>query len=175
MNKGIVRMSEITVKLGDITKFKGDAIVNAVNSTLLGGGGVDGAIHRAAGKELNVACRALNGCKTGEAKITKGYHLPSKYIIHTVGPIYHKSEIDALKLACCYRNSLEVAKKNKIHSIAFPAISTGVYHYPIHEATKIAVETVKKWINVHVDYSIDITFMCFSENDKDVYLNELNN
>lgn len=167
-------MSEITVKLGDITKFKGDAIVNAANSTLLGGGGVDGAIHRAAGKELNVACRALNGCKTGEAKITKGYLLPAKYIIHTVGPIYHKSEIDAPKLACCYWNSLEVAKENKIHSIAFPAISTGVYHYPIHEATKIAVETVRKWINEHADYSINVTFMCFSENDKNIYLNELN-
>lgn len=129
----------ITAEKCDITTLKVDAIVNAANSSLLGGGGVDGAIHCAAGTELLAECRTLNGCRTGEAKITKGYKLPAKYVIHTVGPIYHQcaTRIDVgIYLSQCYMNSMDLAKLNDIHSIAFPAISTGVYGYPLKEATE---------------------------------------
>ena len=157
------------VVIGDITKFKADAIVNAANRTLLGGGGVDGAIHRAAGRELLAECRTLHGCETGEAKITKGYNLPAKHVIHTVGPIYSGSTQDPIDLANCYWNSLELAKANDLHSIAFPAISTGVYGYPKEAATKIAVETVYRWLDANAGYDIQVIFSCFDEMTKSLY------
>lgn len=127
---------------GDITKQKTDAIVNAANKRLAPGGGVAGAIHRAAGQELWEECRKLGGCETGKAKITKGYNLPAPYVIHTVGPIYSGSSEDPEILASCYRESLRLAKENKIRSIAFPALSTGYFGYPVEKAAKIALETV---------------------------------
>lgn len=165
-----VFMNKIRFDLGDITRLDCDAIVNAANKTLLGGGGVDGAIHRAAGRELLAECRTLGGCNTGEAKITKGYKLKAKYVIHTVGPIYSGKDSDAVKLADCYRNSLDLAKKHDIHSIAFPAISTGVYHYPLNEATKIALSTVDNWLKTNADYNIEIIFSCFDKRTYDTYL-----
>ena len=141
-------MTEIKILKGDITKLKVDAIVNAANRTLLGGGGVDGSIHRAAGKELLAECRTLNGCETGQSKITKGYKLPAKYVIHTVGPVWYggnKNEPELLK--SCYTTALNLAKKNNIKTIAFPAISCGVYNFPIDKACKIAYDTVTEFIN----------------------------
>ena len=159
----------ITLDKGDITKLKVDAIVNAANKSLLGGGGVDGAIHRAAGKELLDECRTLNGCQTGEAKITKGYKLPAKHVIHTVGPVYRGKAQDAEKLADCYRNSLELAKENDLHSIAFPAISTGVYGYPFEDAAEIAYKTVKSWLDENNGYTMDVIFSCFGEKAYTIY------
>lgn len=156
-------MSNIRIDQGDITKLQVDAIVNAANKSLLGGGGVDGAIHRAAGPGLLEECRGLHGCETGEAKITKGYKLPAKYVIHTVGPIYSGSAQDPVKLANCYRNSLNMAREHDVHSIAFPAISTGVYGYPKAAACKIAVDTVKSWMEIHGDYQIEVIFSCFDD------------
>ena len=163
-------MQKILFDLGDITKLDCDAIVNAANKTLLGGGGVDGAIHRAAGRELLAECRTLGGCNTGEAKITKGYKLKAKYVIHTVGPIYSGKSSDAADLANCYKNSLDLARKHDIHSIAFPAISTGVYHYPLEEATRIALTTVDNWLKANADYDIEVIFSCFDKRTYDVYL-----
>lgn len=152
---------EITLIDADITKLDVDCIVNAANKSLLGGGGVDGAIHRAAGAELLKECAKLNGCKTGEAKITKGYNLKAKHVIHTVGPIYGVD--DENLLADCYENSLNLAKEYGIKSIAFPCISTGVYGYPQDEAAEVAMRTIEKWCAENPDYGIKIIICCYGE------------
>ena len=164
----------ISLQIGDITNLKVDAIVNAANTTLLGGGGVDGAIHRAAGPKLLEECRTLNGCLTGEAKITKGYNLPSKFVIHTVGPVWNGGKYDEdILLSNCYNNSLKLAKKNGIKSIAFPAISTGVYGFPSDRAASIAARTVKEFLEK--DDSIEkVIFVCFDEKTYLNYKNALN-
>lgn len=147
----------------DITSLHVDAVVNAANESLLGGGGVDGAIHRTAGPKLLQSCRALGGCPTGEARITPGFNLPARFVIHTVGPVYHGGHNrEPALLADCYRNSLVLAKENDAHSIAFPGISTGVYGYPKHEAATIAVTICRQFEN---DFD-EIVFCCFSEEDK---------
>ena len=161
--------NQIKIITADITKLDVDSIVNAANTSLLGGGGVDGAIHRAAGPKLLEECRALHGCRTGEAKITKGYNLKAKYVIHTVGPIYSGSSRDAEMLRNCYWNSLELARENEIHSIAFPAISTGVYGYPLEAATKIALKTVAEWLRTNADYEIAVTYACFDKRTTALY------
>ena len=157
----------IKVYEGDITALAVDAIVNAANKTLLGGGGVDGAIHRAAGKELLAECRTLGGCETGQAKITRGYNLPAKHVIHTVGPVWHGggSGEEAL-LRDAYANSLSLAKENELASIAFPAISTGVYGFPKERAAEIAVETVKSFLET---YDMEVILVAFSGADADRY------
>ena len=153
---------DIEIVKGDITQLSVDAIVNAANESLLGGGGVDGAIHRAAGPKLLEECRKLNGCKTGEAKLTKGYNLKAKYVIHTVGPVWRGGNNNENQLLeNCYQNSLRLAEKNSIKTIAFPAISTGVYGFPFNEASKIAFTTVRNFRG-----SIEkVIFVLFSEND----------
>lgn len=154
----------------DLTKLAVDAIVNAANTSLMGGGGVDGAIHRAAGRELVIECATLNGCHPGDAKITKGYKLPAKHVIHTVGPVWHEGDRnEAETLASCYRRSLEVALAHKLRTIAFPCISTGVYGYPPDQAAVVAVKTVREVISKHPDAFDEITFCCFSESDLQLY------
>lgn len=153
----------------DITRLNVDAIVNAANTSLLGGGGVDGAIHRAAGPELLAACKELNGCATGDAKQTPGFKLPARYVIHTVGPVWHGGDRgEAELLRSCYRRSLEVAASLEVRSMAFPSISTGVYGYPINEAAGIAVATVKRALDEHTGIE-SVTFCCFSAEDLAVY------
>ncbi len=154
---------------GDITKLDCECIVNAANRSLLGGGGVDGAIHRAAGPELLMECRTLGGCKTGEVKITQGYRLPARWVIHTVGPVYSGRKGDAVLLANCYRNSLALAKARNIHSIAFPAISTGVYGYPLNEATEVALAAVREWLAENRAYPMKIIFCCYDRQTYEVY------
>jgi O-acetyl-ADP-ribose deacetylase (regulator of RNase III) len=162
-------ISTIEIFKGDITKLKVDAIVNAANEKLLGGGGVDGAIHRAAGPKLLEECRKLNGCKTGEAKITKGYNLLSKFVIHTVGPVWNGGNYNEDELLTnCYLNSLKLAVENKIKTIAFPAISTGVYGFPLERAAQIAIKTVKQFIQA--DKSIQrVIFVCFDDRAYQTY------
>ena len=170
----ILMESKLTVIKGDITKLNVDAIVNAANHSLLGGGGVDGAIHRAAGRELYEECKTLGGCNTGDAKITKGYKLPAKYVIHTVGPIYgREGGNEADLLANCYKNSLTLAVAHNIRTIAFPSISTGAYGYPIEMASKIAITTVKKFLDEKKDYVEKVYFVTFSDTDFKIYQNLL--
>lgn len=163
----------IKIIKGDIAEIKAGAIVNAANKTLLGGGGVDGAIHRAAGPKLLEECRQLGGCKTGEAKITRGYNLPAKYVIHTVGPIWQGGDKgEKEKLAACYRNSLKMAAENNIKSIIFPSISTGAYGFPVEKAAPIALKEVRRFLEENNNIK-EVIFVLFSEKDLQIY-QELN-
>ena len=158
---------KLSVITGDITRLTVDAIVNAANCSLLGGGGVDGAIHRAAGPELLAACRPFGGCATGEARITPGFRLPARFVIHTPGPVWHGGGSgEAELLRSCYRNSLRLAEENGCRTVAFPCISTGVYRYPKREAAQIAVSTLREWNGA---LPLEALFCCFSEADRSVY------
>lgn len=160
----------ITVVEGDITKLAVDAIVNAANETLLGGGGVDGAIHRAAGPQLLAECRTLDGCPTGQAKITRGYNLPAKHVIHTPGPVWaggRRGEADLL--ASCYRNCLALVEQHGLKTVAFPAISTGVYRFPLAQATEIAVTEAKRFLERNTIVE-KVLFVCFGKPTYDSYL-----
>jgi O-acetyl-ADP-ribose deacetylase len=162
-------IARIETHRGSITDLNVDAIVNAANASLLGGGGVDGAIHRAAGPELLEECRTLGGCTTGDAKITKGYHLKAKFVIHAVGPVWQGGgHGEAELLASCYRRSLELTREYKLKSIAFPAISTGVYGYPLEEATRIAIDTVRNWL-IGSTALERVVFVCFDERTLSTY------
>jgi O-acetyl-ADP-ribose deacetylase (regulator of RNase III) len=170
---GFNRLKKMKIKWvkADITRLEVDAVVNAANSMLLGGGGVDGAIHRAAGPELLEECRTLNGCETGKAKITRGYRLPVKHVIHTVGPVWHggsRNEESLLKE--CYVNSLKLADEQGLKSIAFPNISTGVYRFPKERAAEIAVDAVK---NFPAKFVEEVTFVCFDEENFEIYKRRL--
>lgn len=166
-------MKRLSIVKGDIVKAKTDAIVNAANTSLLGGGGVDGAIHRAAGPELLAECETLNGCRTGEAKITKGYKLKAKYVIHTPGPIWRGGKWGEPELlANCYRNCLTLAKENGVKTIAFPSISTGVYRFPVDQAAKIAVGEILNFLN-HDDSIEQVTVVCFDDKTKEFYVDAL--
>lgn len=158
----------IKIYRGDLTKSETDAIVNAANSSLLGGGGVDGAIHRAAGPELVQECRELHGCKTGQAKITKGYKLKAKHVIHTVGPVYSedRAELCRKQLTSCYKNSLEIAKQNNCKSVAFPLISAGIYGYPKCEAIDVAIEVLKQY-----ESEMDLSLVLFDVEACDIAQN----
>ena len=157
----------LKIELGDITTYHTDAIVNAANTTLLGGGGVDGAIHRAAGPELLEECKTLGGCKTGEAKITKGYQLPAKYVIHTPGPIwYGGNKNEAILLKSSYQTSLQLAEQYGCKSVAFPSISTGVYRFPLEQAAKIAVGTIREFLRGR---DMEVTMVCFDKKTLEAY------
>jgi O-acetyl-ADP-ribose deacetylase (regulator of RNase III) len=169
----LMGLGTIDIVLGDITRQEVDAIVNAANTTLLGGGGVDGAIHKGAGPRLLEECRRIGGCPTGEARITKGYKLPAKYVIHTVGPVWRgggNREDEFLRN--CYRNSLRLAVQNGIKTLAFPSISTGAYGFPIERAASIAIETVTSTLKE--DKAVEkVVFVCFSKSDYEVYRNRI--
>lgn len=163
-------MAKLSVHKGDITLMQTDAIVNAANSSLLGGGGVDGAIHRAAGKELLEECRMLNGCKTGQAKITKGYQLAAKHVIHTVGPIWNGGKNkEPEQLYDAYHNSLTVAMQHGLRTVAFSNISTGVYHFPKAMAAEIAVRAAREFDAAYPDTIDEIVFVCFDEENYGLY------
>ncbi|PCH42242.1 A1pp-domain-containing protein [Wolfiporia cocos MD-104 SS10] len=165
-------LDRVSLYQGDITTLEVDAIVNAANRSLLGGSGVDGAIHAASGPGLLNECRKLNGCDTGDAKITKGYNLPSENVIHTVGPVYSSANADvqARLLQSCYRTSLQLAAQNSLKHIAFPSISTGIYGYPIEDATHIALDTVRQFLDSsHADKLERVVFVVWSDDDKEVY------
>ncbi len=165
----------IKIYQGDITGLKVDAIVNAANSSLLGGGGVDGAIHRAAGYELLEFCRNLGGCPTGEAKITPGFKLQAKFIIHTVGPVWRGGERNEDNLlASCYKNSLKLAVENKVKTIAFPAISTGIYGFPVNRATKIAITETINFLEANT-FLEKVVFVCFDAGTFNIYKKEIEN
>lgn len=166
-------MSKIKIIQGDITTICVDAIVNAANTTLLGGGGVDGAIHRVAGKELLKECKKLNGCETGQAKITKGYNLPAKFVIHTPGPIWHGGNNNEIQLLeDCYYNCLYIAKKYECKTVAFPSISTGVYHFPLDKAAPIALKTIKKFLGTSTNIN-EVQMVCFNKQVTQAYLKAL--
>jgi len=164
-----INQSRLELVEGDITEQDTEAIVNAANPSLLGGGGVDGAIHRAAGPGLLEECRTLGGCQTGDAKITKGYRLKAKHVIHTVGPVYHRDGERARELlTSAYRRSLEVASENNVHSVSFPSISTGAYGYPIDEAAPIALQTAINYLESHTDIEL-VRFVLFGRRAYEVY------
>lgn len=169
-------MPNIEIILGDITKQAVDAIVNAANCSLLGGGGVDGAIHRAAGPELLAECRTLHGCETGKAKITKGYRLPAKYVIHTPGPVWHGGGYGEEELlGSCYRSCLELASQNGCRTVDFPSISTGVYRFPLEKASRIAIGAIAEYLAGHPEIQ-RVRMVCFDERTKhhyDIALSEL--
>jgi O-acetyl-ADP-ribose deacetylase (regulator of RNase III) len=165
-------LAKLEIRQGDITRLDVDAIVNAANTKLLGGGGVDGAIHRAAGPQLLEECRAIGGCPTGEARITRGYNLPARYVIHTVGPVYSGKTRDSQLLTNCYLNSLTLAVENNLATIAFPAISCGVYGYPIEDACKIAVDTSCNFLKTNPALK-KIIFILFSEKDCAIYKSKI--
>lgn len=163
-------MGTLQIERGDITRYAVDAIVNAANCSLLGGGGVDGAIHRAAGPELLAECRTLGGCETGQAKITAGYRLPARYVIHTPGPIWtggHRREAELLR--SCYENSLRLAEEHACRTVAFPSISTGVYHFPVERAARIAVDTIRAFL-MHAEHVQTVTMVCFDDKTLQAYL-----
>ena len=162
-------MPNIEIILGDITRQSVDAIVNAANCSLLGGGGVDGAIHRAAGPELLAECRTLHGCETGKAKITGGYRLPAKYVIHTPGPVWHGGGYGEEELlVSCYRSCLEQASQNGCETVDFPSISTGVYHFPLEKAAEIAIGTIAAYLREHPEIR-RVRMVCFDMRTKDFY------
>ncbi len=165
-----INKSNLELVEGDITAQDTDAIVNAANSSLLGGGGVDGAIHRAAGPELLAECRTLGGCRTGEAKITRGYQLKARHVIHTVGPVYHREgpARPAELLASAYRRSLKVASENNLRSVSFPSISTGAYGYPLEEAAPIALQTAIDYLKTHTDIDL-VRFVLYGQHPYKVY------
>ncbi|EPT01376.1 hypothetical protein FOMPIDRAFT_1023283 [Fomitopsis schrenkii] len=165
-------LDKLSLYQGDITKLEVDSIVNAANRSLLGGGGVDGAIHDAAGTQLLEECRTLDGCETGNAKITKGYDLPAKHIIHAVGPVYSQSRVEekAKQLASCYKTSLQIAVEKALKHVAFPSISTGIYGYPIEDATHVALDVVRQFLDSGAGETLErVIFVVWSDKDKGVY------
>ncbi len=172
MNNSADHLNRIEIGQGDITLLKVDAIVNAANSSLLGGGGVDGAIHRAAGPELLAECKTIGGCPTGEARITAGYNLPAKFVIHTVGPIYSGTPKDPVFLASCHSSSLALAAEHGAETIAFPAISCGTYGYPVTEACEVAINTTQKFLMENSTIK-KVIFMLFSDENKAIFDNHL--